>query len=91
MVDVETTLPLNVTITCKGFLDDDTANRAGYGLLDLTRELGKNIDLLILSVMTIAYDDIQYKNSIKEVNPSFSPSEPIGTSIVLLPNCSESV
>ena len=75
MVHVETTLPLNVTITCKGFPDEDTANRVGYGLLDLTRELGKHIDLSILSVMTIAYDDIQYKNSIKEVNPRFSPSE----------------
>jgi hypothetical protein len=73
--ETTTTLSKDIEITCKGFPDQISAEAVIYGFRRLAHEFGKKIDLKILSGVTIAYGDEDYKAAIKEVNADFFPSE----------------
>lgn len=68
-------LPINLSISCRGFPSKEMAKAAGYGLLDIADKIGEYLDISILEGMTIAWGDEEYKVAIKEINPTSSPSE----------------
>jgi hypothetical protein len=71
----ESTLPLNIEISCEGFPDEVSAKLAGHALVEATMELGRRMDLGILSAMTIAYGEENYKAAIQKINPNLAPSD----------------